>query len=163
MNSNSTYTAGESVFRRWNFLGFGYRRDVIAGDYMRRWTFYTPIGMVRVHHIMRSDNDRHFHDHPFDFVSLILRGGYLEHRPGKKQRMFLPGDFVVRRAEEMHYLTLLGRDAWTLVFASKPRRRWGFATEDGWIDAAEYDDWLLFDRLRGRKSSTHEWRAGEVL
>lgn len=41
----------------------------------RRWTFGCAI---RVHQILRSDNDRHLHDHPWPFATLILRGGYVE-------------------------------------------------------------------------------------
>ena len=142
MSDRSTYTTGENVFRRWSWRGWGYRSDLIAGDYMRRWTVRTPLGMVRLHHIMRSDNDRHFHDHPFNFISIILRGGYIESRPKEPPEIYLPGNVLFRFAEDLHYLKLLDRDAWTLVLATNPRRRWGFETEDGWIDAADYDEWL---------------------
>src|SRR5258708_30113311 len=30
---------------------------------------------LRLHHIVRADLDRHFHDHPSTFVSIVLRGG----------------------------------------------------------------------------------------
>jgi len=40
-----------------------------------RWTFGCGI---RVHQILRSDSDRHLHDHPWGFATVILRGGYLE-------------------------------------------------------------------------------------
>lgn len=48
------------------------------GDYMHRWILRTPWGTLRLHHILRSDDDRHLHDHPFDFTSFLLTGGYLE-------------------------------------------------------------------------------------
>src|SRR5207249_3630974 len=51
---------------------------------MRRWTLRTPIGMLRVHHILRSDSDRDYHDHPMDFVSLIF-GGWV-HRASARRR-----------------------------------------------------------------------------
>ena len=52
-------------------------------DYMNRywvlkprwWTFGCSI---RVHQILRSDDDRHLHDHPWAFMTVILRGGYTE-------------------------------------------------------------------------------------
>ena len=34
----------------------------------------------RIHEILRSDSDRHCHDHPWPYVSIILRGGYWEVR-----------------------------------------------------------------------------------
>ena len=36
---------------------------------------------VRIHHILSSDSDRVLHDHPWPFVTMILRGGYFEDRP----------------------------------------------------------------------------------
>lgn len=53
--------------------------------YMDRWWLVKPGGFwnmllppMRFHHILREDNDRHPHDHPWAFRSLILKGGYLE-------------------------------------------------------------------------------------
>ena len=88
-----------------------------------------------------ADDDRHHHDHPMDFISLILRGGYVEHRPGMPPRRCPPGSVVVRRAEDLHYLKLIAGSAWTLVLTTPRRRKWGFMTEDGWIEAGEYDAW----------------------
>jgi hypothetical protein len=51
------------------------------GDYMRRWIFQTPWGTIHLHHILRSDGDRAFHDHPWNFTSILLSGGYTELRP----------------------------------------------------------------------------------
>lgn len=35
---------------------------------------------IRMHVIHEPDNDRHYHDHPFDALSCVLRGGYTETR-----------------------------------------------------------------------------------
>lgn len=139
---HSGTTDGRQLYHRWRFAGFEYRSDLIAHDYMRRWTLKTPWGMVRLHHILRSDDRTHLHDHPMDFVSFILAGGYIEHRPTGEAKRFSPGDVVVRRAEDLHALELPeGRTAWTLVFSTNIRRPWGFQTEDGWIMAGDYDEW----------------------
>jgi hypothetical protein len=141
--TSSPYAGPFHTFRRWSWRGWGYRHDLIDRDYMERWTLTTPLGQIRLHNILRSDNDRHHHDHPFDFVSLILSGGYLEHRPNKPVRICLPKTLVWRRAEDLHFLKLLGGcPAWTLVLAAPKRRSWGFATEEGWVDARDYDEWM---------------------
>lgn len=60
------------------------RSDIHINDnvYMRRWRFLRRKNWgVRVHHILRPDADRELHDHPFDFTSIILSGGYWEYRP----------------------------------------------------------------------------------
>lgn len=134
-------TDGRTIFRRWRFFGFEYRSDLIAHDYMRRWMLKTPWGMLRLHHILRGDEGKHFHDHPMDFTSLILKGGYTEYCPGQEPRRCLPGDVVSRKAEDLHYLKLIDSSAWTLLVTSLFRREWGFSTEDGWVIAGEYDAW----------------------
>jgi hypothetical protein len=61
--------------------------------YLRRFfIFRSRWGQVLLHKIARSDDDKDPHDHPWDFTSLILKGGYLDeqynfrpvgfHRPG---------------------------------------------------------------------------------
>lgn len=54
------------------------------GDYMERYWFFSPKGLLsrwmaaRVHVIKRGDADRHLHDHPWSYVTLILDGSYTE-------------------------------------------------------------------------------------
>ena len=37
---------------------------------------------IYLHHILRPDDDRDLHDHPWNFGALILSGGYMEEIPG---------------------------------------------------------------------------------
>lgn len=138
-------TSGRKIFRRWRLGDWEYRSDLISHDYMRRWMLKTPWFMLRLHHILRGDADGEFHDHPMDFVSLILSGGYVEHELstcGEQISPRLPGQLVFRRAEDLHWLELApGRTAWTLLLTGPFRRQWGFSTEDGWVPASEYDAW----------------------
>lgn len=47
--------------------------------YLRRFfLFKSRWGNIYLHHILRSDDDPDPHDHPWDFTSLILRGGYVD-------------------------------------------------------------------------------------
>lgn len=122
------------------------RSDIkIDGEtYMRRWLLGRPKGSgVRLHHILRSD-DRHFHDHPFDFTSIILRGSYTEWTPihGTQQmasQLYTAGDIIQRKAEDLHFLTLENGPVWTLVFRGPYRRTWGFWDYyNGWVDFRFY-------------------------
>jgi len=51
-------------------------------DYMYRyWIFFKrrkDKWQLRLHYILRSDHDRHLHNHPWWYVSIILSGGYWE-------------------------------------------------------------------------------------
>ena len=49
--------------------------------YLRRWALLLGVCSLRVHHFLSSDDDRHFHDHPWWFVTLVLRGGYTDVSP----------------------------------------------------------------------------------
>lgn len=118
------------------------------GNYMRRWILRTPWGTLRIHNILRSDEGRDFHDHPFDFTSVILRGGYREHVPGCACESDVPWEtpcrsysapaIVRRKAEDLHRLDL-PRPAWTFVVSSRYLRKWGFLTPSGWVPYDCYD------------------------
>lgn len=117
------------------------------GDYMHRWIFRTPWGTLRLHHILRSDGDRHLHDHPFDFTSLLLTGGYTEFWQDwdmgggmtVRERYFPRFSIVRKQAEDAHRL-VLDRPLWTFVISGPKRRSWGFHTEKGWVYHLEYLD-----------------------
>lgn len=141
-NKESVVTNGYVLYRSWKLGGFEYRSDLISSDYMRRWTFSTPWGMLRLHNILRSDSREHFHDHPFDFKSVILKGGYTEYTPNREPRKYVQLDVNVKKAEDLHYLVLNSESVWTFVFAGLRRRDWGFQTEHGWVTASKYDDYL---------------------
>lgn len=55
-----------------------------ARPYMRRWYLtrqHRLLNNIYLHHILRSDDDRALHDHPWWNVSVVLRGGYYEWTP----------------------------------------------------------------------------------
>ena len=108
--------------------------------YMNRWktlpvnrTFNTFI-----HYFMHSDEDRAQHDHPWDNVSILLEGSYIERLSGGRMRVRKAGDVVVRRATEQHRIELF-RDiergtevpVLTIFIRFKKWREWGFICTDG--------------------------------
>jgi hypothetical protein len=55
-------------------------RNSCGDPYLIRWTFFDVFGYsLKLHIILRSDDDRAPHDHPWDFLTLMLQGGYWEH------------------------------------------------------------------------------------
>lgn len=129
---------------------FALYRDDLQG-YMERWVFRTPWFNIRIHHILKSDEGRDLHDHPFDFTSLILSGGYTEVTPSRHAGMtftknYKAGNVLTRKAEALHRLILReGSTTWTLVFAGPRRRKWGFMTTKGWVYYQDYDRSLYGD------------------
>ena len=74
------------------------------------------------------------HDHPWANVSVIIRGGYIEHTPeGVFERH--EGDVIERAATALHRLELLPGISRTIsLFSTGPKvREWGFACPQGWV------------------------------
>lgn len=100
------------------------------------WLFQLCGLEVRLHRIMRSDRSDAYHDHPFHFLSLRLRGGYhesvlLERDNGltyrETTRFCGPGTVSLRRCTDYHFLTLApGTECWTIVICSSRRQAWGY-------------------------------------
>lgn len=81
---------------------------------------------VRIHHIMRADEDRHHHDHPWNARTIILDGGYLEDRADARFSR-LPGDTVTLKFGEYHRIIEVSQGGvWTLFITWKYRGVWGF-------------------------------------
>jgi len=123
---------------------------VKGAPYMRRWIWRWFGRELRIHHIQAPDPGRSYHDHPFDFVSIVLRGGYVEEVYGDdgsgspldcyflERRRWLA--VASRRAETRHRITEVSPGGcWTLVLAGPRRRPWGFSTADGWVPYYDYD------------------------
>jgi hypothetical protein len=89
---------------------------------------------VFVHDFVRSDEDRCPHDHPWWFVSVILRGGYWEVDRAGVYRWYGPGSILVRRATWAHRIEISPHHErpMSLVITGPKVREWGFYTLVGW-------------------------------
>jgi hypothetical protein len=124
-------------------------KDDNRGTYLERWTLLDqPWCEIVIHHFCRDDADDP-HDHQWDFVTLILAGGYREERyaPGATtssaptfitQTQLNAGRIALRRAETVHRVFVDDSHAFTLCVRSRKRRRWGFWTAHGFIAAEPY-------------------------
>lgn len=108
-----------------------------TGVYLRRWRVETPWFSVRVHHWLHSDDSRNVHDHPWDFVTVILRGSYVDEGRNGRQRV-RAGRAYYRPATHAHWVHLDRGPAWTLVLTGPKIRRWGFWLDRGWVKSYKY-------------------------
>lgn len=125
--------------------------DFIIGGadnpYMRRWWVIprNRLFNVYLHNILRDDDDRALHDHPWANCSIPLRAGFLEVVPNGSpetewQRVVRRYPFVpvLRRSVAAHRLVLrrdaYGRviPAWSLFITGPKVRSWGFWCPFGW-------------------------------
>jgi hypothetical protein len=129
-----------------------------AEMYMGRWWLFNPYSRdthkparwwcpwsFRVHHIMRPDEDRDLHDHPWDARTIILRGWYKEQRliEGFEHQLAALGysgsseatEYIDRQAGdtarlrhgEYHRIDQISPGGvYTLFITSKWRGDWGF-------------------------------------
>lgn len=104
---------------------------------------------IYVHHFREPDIPV-FHDHPWNFLTLILRGGYTEHRPWHPPRKRRAGSLAYRCAEQPHYVDELDGETWTLVVRFRRRREWGF-----WLGEKleRWVPWQDYVRQRGGANS----------
>ncbi|MCG7592439.1 hypothetical protein [Mycobacterium sp. PSTR-4-N] len=158
MSATSGYPTLGEWFRR---LFTGEPHQIIGGaddPYLLRWYVIprNPLLNVYVHKFCRSDDDRALHDHPWWFVSLMLRGQYDEvTNAGTNRRR--AGSIAYRPAEWRHRVQLLGhyvtpyrpsddptgwsdhwveQPCWTLIVTGRRVRTWGF-----WCRKAAKDVW----------------------
>lgn len=106
------------------------------GDpYLTRWRIIdSPLFGIFVHKMHRPDASPILHDHPWPFVSFVLRGSYIE-RYRDMQRSYQNDRAQLRRVRHInlkrlrdaHYIAKLDRTpTWTLVFVGRTKRVWGY-------------------------------------
>lgn len=117
----------------------------------------TPWFACFLHRFDHPDSVRHLHDHPWSFVSVMLRGGYdelfaadfdtaLQHAGGHAAptRRWRAGSVHRIRRGEFHAISWLARrPTWTLLLVGPRLCGWGFATSDGFVDHVTYEHAVL--------------------
>lgn len=109
-------------------------------EYMRRFYLQRRRGIPgqsRFHLIRASDPGRDFHDHPWNYVTRLLSGAYIEHTPDGIVRYEAPA-VLIREAGSLHRLELADGPVWTYFVTGRWQRDWGFMTESGWVPNKRY-------------------------
>lgn len=114
--------------------------DLIIGDpknpYLLRWFLREegPSGGLYLHKILRDDDDRALHDHPWDSSVYIFDGSYKEVRKDCPEgQLFGPGSYRHMKAETAHRLVVVSGPVTTIVFTGPRKREWGFHCPQGWV------------------------------
>lgn len=104
---------------------------------MRRWVLNLGVCSVRIHHWYSSDDHRAFHDHPWSFVTIVLRGSYVDVSANGRESM-RPGAIRYRHATHSHTTEVAPDGCWTLILAGPTVRKWGFWKGSKWVKANKY-------------------------
>lgn len=144
--------------QRWSIFRWYVIPDPEGGQtYLKRLRIIqTPWFGIYIHWIYLPDDDRHPHDHPWNFTSVILKGGYIEqvvtdggfdHLPLRTNRGTIRWLQEWRRFSyhkmpmwKAHQIKELLRVPTVSLILVGPRvRSWGFWTETGFVPWREYD------------------------
>lgn len=139
---------------RWLFLV----KEIVSKEgkvHFRRYRLLaTPWFNIYIHQILKSDAEAHMHDHPWNFFSFILSGGYKEvstYAPSWQQvwtHYYLRHSLVHHKRSDAHKITLMAPCVWTLVLTYGKWKTWGYQTEAGWIDFKSYRELKDEGKLR---------------
>jgi hypothetical protein len=125
---------------KWRFA-WGEPLGLDECPYVIRWIAEAPWASVRVHHWIGPDDDRAFHDHPWGFLTFVVRGGYIDYHPGGFDMLWAP---AVRFRPALHRHTVIPHPvtgAWTILLTGPIVRPWGF-----WQDGTRFvkaNKWFL--------------------
>lgn len=121
------------ILHRWTLLALGRRPDGRLG----RW------GKMLLHHFLPNSDDRDVHDHPWPFITIVLKGFYVNierNAQGKltAERM-KPGTIRYRPATHTHCTKAGPNGCWTLVVTGPLVREWGFWLDGKWRHWRDYE------------------------
>ena len=158
----------------------GRKPDFVIGEfsnpYLFRWWVIprNKIFNIYLHQIIRDDDDRALHDHPWVNVSIVLSGILREVMPNRKRilKRFCP---YFRRATAQHRLELVkgfevvpdrpgfakitypAKPVWTLFLTGPKIRDWGFQCPE---DSAA-GGWRIWSDFVGKNSGEVGRGCGE--
>ena len=127
------------IHDRSNFVLWRWRDIYTPGSpklYLRRlYLLRTPWFGLMINWIMEPDSDRWMHDHPWGFLSILLRGGYVEEVPNGIRAIRWMN---VKAATDLHRILSVDKGTITVVLTSRKKRTWGFQTDSGWVSWRDY-------------------------
>jgi hypothetical protein len=113
-----------------NIIQFRWKEKLglLESPYLYRWTFFGY--SIRLHHWIKSDDRRYYHDHACDLISIIIKGWYYNVTPDQNnKRVFTLAKAWHPRymnALQRHYLDIPESGAWTILLCGRPYHKWGF-------------------------------------
>jgi hypothetical protein len=146
--------------------------------FMVRWRLVqTPWFGLYVHRLNAPDRRTTLHDHPWPFVSFVLRGGYTEEIGiragrrgrgpvvGRRLRSWGPGSVHRMRRTDAHTITWLHRTpTWTLVLVGRRATDpgWGYWDETGWTPHDRHPHGVEFAAAHAARHERGSSMAREV-
>jgi hypothetical protein len=107
--------------------------------HFRRWEILkTRWFSIYIHGIYEADQDKHLHNHPWDYKSIVLKGSYIEETLTGNNVM-RPLKMVTRDGKDYHKIKeLKSKSVYTLFIVSPVKRIWGYLVDGSWMNHEEY-------------------------
>lgn len=129
----------DGYMQRW-WVFNGYSKDAALGDAGREQAKRWPaLPSIRVHHILRADENDHPHDHPWNARTIVLDGWYVEQRVGAPARVMRRGDTGPILFESFHHIERVSEGGvYTLFITWAYGGGWGFLVDGAKVPWREY-------------------------
>ena len=119
-------------------------------DYVQRYYAGTDENGVQTvyHRFLTHDSERHFHSHPWEAVSTIICGRYLEESLQGAVKMvnaYAPGDINRIKFDTLHRIIAVEPNTWTRLLIPPARLpEWFFINDEGektFMETSPVDWW----------------------
>ena len=126
-------------------------KEIISKDgvlHFRRWQVLgTPWFTINLHGIYHEDEERDLHNHPFDFISIVLFGSYTEKLNSGKTNERKIFNIAKRKSDVFHKIEKLhSKKIFTLNLMWNRKKEWGYLVDGKLI---EHD---LYRKLKNTNS-----------
>jgi hypothetical protein len=120
-------------------------KEIGWSDIGEKFTRYqlakTPWFNVYLHQLSAPNWHPECHDHPWGFIAILLRRGYLE-QVGTKKYKRRPGSILFRPATFKHNVITPYGESWSLILTTPKSRDWGFAPCDRLVLTRPYQEYI---------------------
>jgi hypothetical protein len=110
----------------------------IGEEFTRFRLWQTPFFNIYIHKLNAPQWHPECHDHPWGFVAVLLKGGYLE-RVGNMEHHRRVGSVLFRPATFAHNVITPYGTSWSVIFATPKSREWGFLPCDRHLSPVKWD------------------------
>lgn len=120
--------------------------------HFQRWRIMeTPLFNIYVHKIHKADEDRHLHNHPWNFAVLCIGGSYIEEANTKGFVFVKPWNFRYRGHRAYHkILKIVKGPVITLVLTVGRKKLWGYNVDGVFVDHETYRNQKHYDQKMER-------------
>lgn len=123
---------------------------------------------IRKHVIMSEDKSSFLHNHPFSYISIILKGGYTEQLligEELKETYHGPGSVLFRSHKQFHRIKSINGRVTTIIFTWVKNKPWELIPHDSIeYQGEKREDGIYTRTIKGEekyyKSKNNMWYVG---